>query len=73
MSLAFIKFLFQFENPGPKVASGTLDLKPSGNMKGGTDINPQSTVGSAFAPATPGTPVTLSGVIWKETMGGKKS
>ena len=55
------------------MTSTTLEIHTTGvSMKddAGNDDD-QADVTSLIAPAEPGTPVTLSGVIWKETMGGK--
>lgn len=53
------------------MTSTTLEIHTTGLKDDVTNDNDQNTVTSVIAPAEPGTPVTLSGVIWKETMGGE--
>ncbi|XP_028399092.1 uncharacterized protein LOC114522568 isoform X2 [Dendronephthya gigantea] len=53
-----------------KVTSTTLEIHTTGLKDDVANDNDQNAVTSLIAPAEPGTPVTLSGVIWKETMGG---
>ena len=42
-------------------------------MKENSEKDGENAVEPVISPALPGTPVTLSGVIWKETMGGNIS
>ena len=63
--------LFQVDSNGGKVTSTTLEIHTTGIKDEVGNEDDQNTMTSLIAPAEPGTPVTLSGVIWKETMGGK--
>ena len=53
------------------MTSTTLQIQTSGIKDEVVNDDDQNTMTSLIAPAEPGTPVTLSGVIWKETMGGE--
>jgi hypothetical protein len=63
--------LFQVDSNGGKVTSTTLEIHTTGIKDEVGNEDDQDAMTSLIAPAEPGTPVTLSGVIWKETMGGK--
>ena len=76
MMMVMVLFVFsQLDDCTAKVTSTTLEIHTTGvsikDDAGNDDDDDQANVTSLIAPAEPGTPVTLSGVIWKETMGGK--
>lgn len=54
-----------------QVTSTTLQIQTTGIKDDVVNDDDQNTMTPLIAPAEPGTPVTLSGVIWKETMGGE--
>ena len=53
------------------MTSTTLEIHTTGVKDDAGNEDDQDTMTSLIAPVESGTPVTLSGVIWKETMGGK--
>ena len=53
------------------MTSTTIEIHTTGIKDDVGTEDDQNTMTSLIAPVESGTPVTLSGVIWKETMGGK--
>ena len=53
------------------MTSTTLEIHTTGIKDDVANDDDSNTMTSLIAPAEPGTPITLSGVIWKETMGGR--